>query len=131
MVVLYGMFLRLQTTKHSYFFSYRYAETGSQENHHHGSIKTSISLLVIGVILIGLLSEVMAKTMDAGLAGSGVPPIVAAVLVAFISASPEIPDRSTRSTCEPHATRRQYRSGRFLVHRDPHRTGHGSPSIIF
>jgi len=90
MVVLYGMFLRLQTTKHSYFFSYRYAETGSQESSHHGSIKTSVSLLIVGVILIGLLSEVMAKTMDAGLAGSGVPPIVAAVLVAFISASPEI-----------------------------------------
>lgn len=90
MVLLYAMFLRLQTKQHSYFFSYRYAETGTTQKSHPGSLRGSISLLLLGVVLIGLLSEVMAKTVDAGLAGTGVPPIVAAVLVAFISASPEI-----------------------------------------
>lgn len=89
-VLLYGMFLRLQTTRHSYFFSYRYAETGVGGHTHPGSLRVSIGLLIAGIVLIGLLSEVMAKTMDAGLAGTGVPPVIAAVLVAFISASPEI-----------------------------------------
>jgi Ca2+:H+ antiporter len=41
-------------------------------------------------VLIGILAEVMARTMDRGLTGTGVPPIVAAILVAAISASPEI-----------------------------------------
>jgi len=90
MIVLYGMFLRLQTTRHSYFFSYSYAETGIDGHSHPGSTRGSMALLVAGIALIGLLAEVMSKTMDAGLAGTGVPPVVAAVLVAFISASPEI-----------------------------------------
>jgi Ca2+:H+ antiporter len=90
MVVLYAMFLRLQTSQHSYFFSYSYAETGETGRSHPGSVRQSITFLIIGVILIGLLAEVMAKTMDAGLAGSGVPPIIAGLLVAAISASPEI-----------------------------------------
>jgi Ca2+:H+ antiporter len=90
MTLLYGMFLRLQTTQHSYFFSYSYAETGIAGKSHPGSTRASITLLVLGIVIIGVLAEVMSKTMDAGLAGSGVPPVVAAVLVAFISASPEI-----------------------------------------
>jgi Ca2+:H+ antiporter len=90
MVLLYAMFLRMQTTRHSYFFSYSYAETGVDGNCHPGSTRASLLLLVVGIVLIGALAEVMSKTMDAGLAGTGVPPVVAAVLVAFISASPEI-----------------------------------------
>jgi Ca2+:H+ antiporter len=90
MALLYGMFLRLQTTQHSYFFSYSYAETGVTGHSHPGSTRASLLFLVGGIVLIGILAEVMSKTMDAGLAGTGVPPVVAAVLVAFISASPEI-----------------------------------------
>jgi Ca2+:H+ antiporter len=90
MVLLYAMFLRLQTTQHSYFFSYSYAETGVSGHSHPGSTRGSLGFLVGGIALIGILAEVMSKTMDAGLAGTGVPPVVAAVLVAFISASPEI-----------------------------------------
>ncbi|WP_148714479.1 calcium:proton antiporter [Chitinolyticbacter meiyuanensis] len=90
MLVLYGMFLRLQTSQHSYFFSYSYAETGEHGPRHPGSRGQSIVLLITGVVLIGLLAEVMAKTLDEGLAGTGVPPMTAALLVAAISASPEI-----------------------------------------
>jgi Ca2+:H+ antiporter len=90
MVLMYAMFLRLQTKQHSYFFSFSYAETGEPGSAHPGSARASIALLIVGVVVIGLLAEVMAKTMDAGLSGTGVPPIVAALLVATISASPEI-----------------------------------------
>lgn len=90
MLLFYAIFLRLQTSKHSYFFSYTYAETGDSEHKHHGSVAGSVTALIIGVVLIGVLAEVMARTMDRGLTGTGVPPIVAAILVAAISASPEI-----------------------------------------
>lgn len=92
MMLLYGMFLRMQTGKHSYFFSFSYAQHPEGLEHTHGAapIWRSVSLLVVGVVLIGMLAEVMSKTMDAGLAGIGVPAIVAALLVALISASPEI-----------------------------------------
>ena len=90
MILLYGVFLRLQTTRHSYFFSYAYAETGTKEHTHAGSARVSLICVTIGIVLIGALAEVMSKTIDAGLSGTGVPPIIAALLVAGISASPEI-----------------------------------------
>ncbi len=102
MVVLYGLFLRLQTGRHSYFFSYSYAqkprsaeELAAHEAHHDdehptGSLALPMLGIAVGIALIGLLSEVMAKTLETGLAGTGAPPIVAPLVVATISASPEI-----------------------------------------
>lgn len=92
MVMLYALFLRMQTGLHSYFFSYNYAAHGEKGEPHesHGSSRQSVMLLVVGVVLIGALAEVMSKTLDVSLEGSGVPPIVPALLVAAISASPEI-----------------------------------------
>lgn len=92
MVMLYGLFLRMQTGQHSYFFAYNYAVHGEQQHGHeaHGSTRQSMALLVAGVVLIGALAEVMSKALDVSLEGSGVPPIVPALLVAAISASPEI-----------------------------------------
>jgi Ca2+:H+ antiporter len=90
MVLLYAMFLRMQTTNHSYFFSYAYGDTGEAHPHKEGSVRASLICVAFGIILIGLLAEVMSKTFDSGLYGTGVPPIVAALLVAGISASPEV-----------------------------------------
>jgi Ca2+:H+ antiporter len=95
MVFLYGMFLRLQTTKHSYFFSYSYEARGGEADHHDdhaGGSKTwhSAAILITGLVLIGFLAEVMSKTLDVGLEGTGIPPIFSALVVATISASPEI-----------------------------------------
>jgi len=42
------------------------------------------------IILVGLLSETMSALLDAGLNGSSMPKAIPAVLVALISASPEI-----------------------------------------
>ncbi|WP_283147924.1 calcium:proton antiporter [Silvimonas soli] len=97
MVAMYGMFLRLQTGQHSYFFSYTYGSrthgTDGEEDEHHGgngNTRLSAALLVGGLILIGALAEVMSKTLSLGLHGTGVPPMTAALVVAVISASPEI-----------------------------------------
>jgi Ca2+:H+ antiporter len=102
MVVLYSLFLRLQTGRHSYFFSYAYAQKPqsaealaahvASHGDEHPSARLAPPLLgiALGIALIGMLSEVMAKTLAAGLAGTGAPPIVAPLVVATISASPEI-----------------------------------------
>lgn len=90
MLGLYAMFLRLQTTRHSYFFSYAYAEGTDHGPEHGASARFSGVCVAAGIILIGALAEVMSRTVDAGLTGTGVPPILAALLVAGISASPEI-----------------------------------------
>lgn len=95
MLLLYSVFLRMQIGPHSYFFSYSYPK--KQRPPPPGlkpegkvSIRRSVALLASGLALIGALAEVMSKLLNAGLEGSGAPPIVAALLVAAISASPEI-----------------------------------------
>ena len=102
MVLLYGLFLRLQTGRHSYFFSYSYAqkpqsaealaahEASHVEAHPTATLAQPLLGIGAGIVLIGLLSEVMARTLETGLAGTGAPPILAPLVVATISASPEI-----------------------------------------
>ncbi|WP_244575211.1 calcium:proton antiporter [Rhizobium sp. 11515TR] len=97
MIALYALFLRMQVGKHSYFFSYSYPRTekkiaaGEAEEHHEeDSTATSIVTILIGVVLIGTLAEFMSVFMDTGLKGTGAPPAIAAIVVAAISAAPEI-----------------------------------------
>lgn len=109
MIALYALFLRMQVGTHSYFFSYSYptrmpdkpAQTASQsaptadpqataEKHAKDSTLFSIGVILFGVVLIGVLAEVMSVLMDAGLEGTGAPVALTAILVASISAAPEI-----------------------------------------
>ena len=93
MIVLYTLFLRMQTGKHSYFFSYTYPRgTRSREEEHEmqGSTAVSSVTVAIGVVLIGILAELMTPMMNHGLKGSGAPAGLVAVVVAAISAAPEI-----------------------------------------
>ncbi|KPW76355.1 Calcium/proton antiporter [Pseudomonas savastanoi] len=97
MILLYTLFLRMQVGPHSYFFSYSYPEKkkrqGSDQAEQHAepvNLTRSIVTLVIGVVVIGALAEVMSKTVDLGLEGTGAPPVMTAILVAAISAAPEI-----------------------------------------
>ncbi|AJO76397.1 MULTISPECIES: calcium:proton antiporter [Pseudomonas] len=95
MVLLYTLFLRMQVGAHSYFFSYSYPEKrrkkeSAQDQPAPVSLAFSIAALVFGVVLIGALAEVMSKTLDLGLEGTGAPPVITAILVAAISAAPEI-----------------------------------------
>src|SRR5450830_493553 len=92
MVVLYTLFLRMQVGPHSYFFSYSYPDKRRkklpEEQAPPVNLALSIGTLVFGVI--GALAEVMSKTLDLGLEGTGAPPVVTAIVVAAISAAPEI-----------------------------------------
>ncbi len=103
MIALYALFLRMQVGTHSYFFSYSYpamsskkaTEQGVPAGEHHpshekGSAAFSASVILVGVIIIGLLAEIMSTLFNAGLEGSGAPPALMAVIVASISAAPEI-----------------------------------------
>lgn len=95
MVVLYALFLRMQVGPHSYFFSYSYPDKRrkkepAEQEPKPVSLALSIGILVAGVVVIGALAEVMSKTLDLGLEGTGAPPVITAILVAAISAAPEI-----------------------------------------
>jgi Ca2+:H+ antiporter len=95
MILLYGLFLRMQVGPHSYFFSYSYPDKKRrkdqlEEPSEDVNLTFSIGTLVFGVVIIGALAEVMSKTIDLGLEGSGAPPVMTAILVAAISAAPEI-----------------------------------------
>jgi Ca2+:H+ antiporter len=95
MVLLYALFLRMQVGPHSYFFSYSYPDKKRRKDQPEQpgtpvNLPLSIGTLVFGVVVIGALAEVMSKTIDLGLEGSGAPPVMTAILVAAISAAPEI-----------------------------------------
>ncbi|MBO9357652.1 calcium:proton antiporter [Bordetella petrii] len=93
MIMLYTVFLRMQTGPHSYFFSYSYPEKRRRPAvpaARGPSTLLSVGLLVAGVVVIGALSEVMAKSLNVSLEHVDVPPALPALVVALISASPEI-----------------------------------------
>ncbi|MDY7563251.1 calcium:proton antiporter [Pseudomonas sp. 10B1] len=94
MVVLYALFLRMQVGPHSYFFSYSYPQKKRKNQPADDepiiNLTRSVGTLVFGVVVIGALAEVMSKTVNLGLQGTGAPPVMTAILVAAISAAPEI-----------------------------------------
>jgi Ca2+:H+ antiporter len=95
MSVFYALFLKMQTGRHRNYFSYRdqHNKDGVGEMTSRKTIvdvRLAIAYILVGIITIGLLSEEMSMHMDSGLNGSGVPPIVAAIVVAIIAASPEV-----------------------------------------
>ncbi|MDD2050484.1 calcium:proton antiporter [Pseudomonas putida] len=91
MLLLYALFLRMQVGPHSYFFSYSYPQKKRRNPSPVAVNKVhSIVILVFGVLVIGVLAEAMSHPLDYGLEGSGAPPVLMAIVVATISAAPEI-----------------------------------------
>ncbi len=120
MIALYALFLKMQVGPHSYFFSYSYKKTPppaaaagagfntsvtaepsrpqqaaapsptSGEEMEEASAALSIGVILFGVVVIGFLAEFMATFLDTGLEGTSAPPALMAVIVASISAAPEI-----------------------------------------
>ena len=105
MIALYGLFLRMQVGTHSYFFSYSDPRTKqalqagelpaapqAEPEHDPATESTtfSIAVILVGVVVIGVLAEFMSALLTSGLEGTGAPPVLMAVVVAGISAAPEI-----------------------------------------
>ncbi|MBU1424033.1 MAG: calcium:proton antiporter [Gammaproteobacteria bacterium] len=90
MVLMYVGFLRLQTVEHRKFFEYSSETDEEVHDEAHSPNTLHVAMMVGAIILVGLLSEVLSVLLDAGLAGSSLPKSIPAVLVALISASPEI-----------------------------------------
>jgi len=90
MSIMYMAFLRLQTVEHRRFFEY--SVDMEQESHDEANSPNTLHVAVMigAIVLVGLLSEVMSVLLNAALMGSSLPKSIPAVLVALISASPEI-----------------------------------------
>jgi Ca2+:H+ antiporter len=92
MVMLYWVFLRNQIGAHSYFFNYSYEDKKRPSNRKPADepLLPSLIFLVIGIVLVGLLAEVMSGFMSSGLRAISAPLGVAALIVATMSAAPEM-----------------------------------------
>lgn len=89
MAILYFAFLRLQTMEHREFFSFGDVEVEAHDLQ--GSPNwLHVSLLIGAVIGVGILSELLAALLASGLENTGLPLAIPAVMVALISASPEL-----------------------------------------
>ncbi len=95
MILLYTLFVRMQVGQHSYFFSYVHPRGSGEdraeyEHTLHGTVRGAVIGLAVGIILVGLMAEVMTPLLNAGLEGTGAPLGLIAVLVAAMSAAPEV-----------------------------------------
>lgn len=89
-LVLYVAFLRIQTVEHRGFFEYHYGDEEADEAHGGSSTLYHVMALVFSVVMIGILAEFLAVFMEEGMRGSALPLAIPAVMVAVVSASPEI-----------------------------------------
>lgn len=92
MVILYAVFVRIQTVEHRYFFRYHKPGTVIEaEAHGKGaSVLIHAGTLIGAVVLIGVLAEILSVLMEPAEALFNMPPAIPAVAIACISASPEI-----------------------------------------
>jgi len=90
MSIMYLAFLRLQTVEHRKFFEYTADTAAEAQDQTHSPNALHILVMTGAIILVGLLSEILSVLLDAGLRESSLPKSIPAVLVAVISASPEI-----------------------------------------
>ena len=92
MVVLYWVFLRNQIGAHSYFFNYSYPDKKRASNRKLADepFLPSLFFLIGEIVLVGLLAEVMSGFMSAGLRAISAPLGIAALIVATMSAAPEM-----------------------------------------
>jgi Ca2+:H+ antiporter len=92
MLVLYGVFLRIQTVEHRYFFRYQKSGSVAEPCAEHAAtpIAAHVGLLVLSVVLIGVLAEILSALMEPAAQLFSIPAAIPAVMIALISAGPEI-----------------------------------------
>jgi Ca2+:H+ antiporter len=89
-ILLYGVFLYIQTVRHRDYFVIDF--TGSANEGSHASNRMmllSIVLLLISLLAVVLLAKKFSQVVDAGAALIGAPPAFAGILVALLILLPE------------------------------------------
>jgi len=92
-VALYVIFTRVQLLSHRYFFEYKASsECEDGEYHHSDDINPwyHSAILILSIVLIGILAEMLSLFMNHTLEHFGMPLAIGAVMVAVISAAPEL-----------------------------------------
>jgi Ca2+:H+ antiporter len=89
-VVLYGVFLYTQTSRHQDYFVADRGQAGEVEAPISGKILAlSVALLLISLLAVVLLSKKFSLVVDAGTELIGAPPAFAGILVALLILLPE------------------------------------------
>ncbi|MGE9289433.1 MAG: calcium:proton antiporter [Puniceicoccales bacterium] len=93
-ISLYGIFLFLQSTRHSAFFKNPEEHSTEEDDHGHEglvirSLGFHVALLILTMLPIVLLSKKMAVVVDYGITALGAPEPLAGFLVAILVLSPE------------------------------------------
>ena len=95
-LLLYLIFTRVQLKSHRYFFEYIPIENEAEETQQHHHTPHEIHgwyhalNLIVSIIMIGILSELLSLFMDDTLKDFALPLAIGAVIVALISAAPEL-----------------------------------------
>jgi len=91
-IILYAIFTRVQLLSHRYFFEYKeeICIDGKCVDKHKISATYHSVLLVVSIVAIGVLSELLSIFMNHTLEQFELPLAIGAVIVAIISAAPEL-----------------------------------------
>ncbi len=93
-VLLYGVFLAIQTVRHRGFFEQPPSEGAKKDEGHHGhgpirSLPYHAVMLVLTLLPIVLLSKRLAKVVDFGIVQVGAPVALGGVIIAMLVLAPE------------------------------------------
>jgi Ca2+:H+ antiporter len=89
-VILYGVFLYIQTVRHrDYFISEKGNDNDNVTQTSSRTLMLSIALLLVALLAVVLLAKKFSLVVDAGAALIGAPPAFAGILVALLILLPE------------------------------------------
>ncbi|HYK37897.1 ionic transporter y4hA [Alloacidobacterium sp.] len=94
-IVLYGLFLWLQTGRHRGYFVAPSAsdaappQVSPAPKLRRGKLTPHVAMLLINILPIVILSKSLAKVLDHGIAASGAPPALGGIIIAMLVFTPE------------------------------------------
>jgi Ca2+:H+ antiporter len=89
-LIIYGVFLAVQTSRHREFFNETEAAPVPSEKHGgHGSVTLESFLLILHLVPVVLLSEQLAHLLDYRVRGGGLPVELVGLVVAILILAPE------------------------------------------
>ena len=89
-LIIYGVFLAVQTTRHREFFNETERPTEETKRlGNHGSVATEAILLILHLVPVVLLSKQLAHLLDYRVRGGGLPVELVGLVVAILILAPE------------------------------------------